>query len=187
MSIRRLFFDTETTGLPKFPLQPSRLYNNYNNCRIVEIAWIITDDEEIITEKRYIIRPDGWTIPNQAFKIHGISQDEALNNGIDILTVFDDLFKDLNGVHYLVAHNIPFDVYVTKAEMHRYNNQKLIKRFSDCKKYCTLEKSRRMFKGQKNNLGAVYKRLFNSTFKAHTALSDTRACKDIFYAMKKLK
>lgn len=188
--VKRLFFDTETTGLPYFPLPPSKDYKKYNRCRIVEIAWVVTEgnDGKIISEKRFLVSPNNWVIPVEISKIHGISQEMVKEEGISIDKVFDELLKDLEGVKWLVAHNTPFDVYVTKAEFHRYKRDKLVKRFEECKKYCTLVKSRCIWPGQKNNLSSVFERLFEYKFEgAHTALEDTKACKDVFFKIRKMK
>jgi len=53
-----LFFDTETTGLPKNWKAPSSAVNNWP--RMVQIAWVLADDEGNTLETfSAIIRPEG--------------------------------------------------------------------------------------------------------------------------------
>ena len=67
-----LFFDTETTGIPKNYDAPISDVNNWP--RLVQLAFIKTDwDGNIIESRDFVIRPEGFIIPNDASKIHGIS------------------------------------------------------------------------------------------------------------------
>ena len=63
-----LFFDTETTGLPPKNAKWDEDFNEFPY--LCEVAWIFGRKTE-----SHIIRPDGWTIPEDASKIHGIPQE----------------------------------------------------------------------------------------------------------------
>ena len=68
-----LFFDTETTGTDP------RL------ARAVEIAWIVcTGDGQIVKEETHLVKPKGFTIPDQAAAIHGITTEIAEAEGLDL-------------------------------------------------------------------------------------------------------
>lgn len=73
----KLFIDTETTGLP---LNDNLPYTDLKNWPyLVQVALIIEDDNYGILAKRNIIlKPDGYTIPESATKIHGISNERAV-------------------------------------------------------------------------------------------------------------
>lgn len=71
-----LIFDTETTGLPKNFKAPISDTDNWPRC--IQIAWQLHDfDGSLIENKDFIIYPDGFDVPFQAEKIHGISTDLA--------------------------------------------------------------------------------------------------------------
>jgi DNA polymerase III epsilon subunit-like protein len=100
-----LFFDTETTGLPKYPSSDYR-----NQPRLVQIAWILADqNKEIISKNSFIIKPDGFRIPTRVIKIHGISTDKATRDGVNIYSVLHHFLSDTNYADVLVAHNVAFD------------------------------------------------------------------------------
>lgn len=57
-----LFFDTETTGLPKRWNAPVTDLENWP--RLVQLAWIMYDDRGNMLESRdVIVKPEGFTIP----------------------------------------------------------------------------------------------------------------------------
>ena len=67
-----LIFDTETTGLPKNWKAPLTDGENWPRC--IQIAWQLHDgDGNCISHEDYLIYPEGYTIPYDAEKIHGIS------------------------------------------------------------------------------------------------------------------
>ena len=75
-----LFFDVETTGLP---LQRNRTkYDLWNWPRMVQIAWLMNNEKgKIIYEKDAIIFPEGFQIPSDVVKIHGITTTIAKRKG----------------------------------------------------------------------------------------------------------
>ena len=88
-----LFFDTETTGLPRNWKAPLSDLNNWP--RLVQLAWLHYDkDGNKIAENNYIIKPDGFTIPVDASRIHGISNEIALSKGISLQEVLSE-FQNL--------------------------------------------------------------------------------------------
>ena len=67
-----LVFDTETTGLPSNWNAPITDVNNWPRC--VQIAWQLHDElGELVEQKDFLIKPDGFDIPYEAEKIHDIS------------------------------------------------------------------------------------------------------------------
>ena len=67
-----LFFDTETTGLPKRYNAPMDDLDNWP--RLVQVAWILFDEEgKEIVSNSYIVRPEGFIIPKESSLIHGIT------------------------------------------------------------------------------------------------------------------
>lgn len=75
-----LFFDTETTGVPKNMEAPLNDFNNWP--RMVQIAWLLYDKERnVIVDKNYIIFPSDFSIPPQASAIHSITTTRAKFEG----------------------------------------------------------------------------------------------------------
>jgi DNA polymerase III epsilon subunit-like protein len=75
-----LFFDTETTGFPKNWKAPLTDLDNWP--RMVQIALILGDKKDNrIEQQDYIIKPEGFKIPKDATKVHGITTKKAINHG----------------------------------------------------------------------------------------------------------
>src|SRR3954470_7729047 len=75
------FFDTETTGLARNWKAPVSDVANWP--RVVQLAWVECDESgTIISEAEWIIRPDGYTIPVEASRIHGITMEKAVDVGV---------------------------------------------------------------------------------------------------------
>ena len=87
-----LIFDTETTGLPKNWSAPITDSDNWP--RAIQIAWQLHDDMgNCIEHEDYLIRPDGFDIPFDAERIHGISTELAQRDGLPLGEVLGK-FKD---------------------------------------------------------------------------------------------
>ena len=85
-----LFFDTETTGLPKKWQAPVSDLDNWP--RIVQLAWILSDDKgKQLAGQNYIIKPEGFLIPEESSRVHGISTEKAMNEGIALEKALSDL------------------------------------------------------------------------------------------------
>jgi DNA polymerase III epsilon subunit-like protein len=104
-----LFLDTETTGLPKFK-KVSAVNSPGNWPDIVSVAWAVYEKDGTHVCSRYsIIKPNGWLIPTESTKIHGITLQFAEENGRPLETVLKELESDLKTVDTVVAHNMEFD------------------------------------------------------------------------------
>ena len=107
-SIMYLFFDTETTGLPRNWKAPLTDLNNWP--RLVQLAYLFYDKNgNKISAGDFIIKPEGFTIPADASRIHGISTERAIREGHLLQTVLQDFQSLINQAEYLVAHNMRFD------------------------------------------------------------------------------
>ncbi|MFY8137510.1 MAG: hypothetical protein ACOVMR_05370, partial [Flavobacteriales bacterium] len=110
-----LIFDTETTGLPGSWSAPITDSNNWPRC--VQLAWQLHDlDGKLVNRGNYIIKPEGYSIPFNAEKVHGISTDRAMREGHDLKEVLDIFFADVDRATYLSGHNIEFDINIMGAE-----------------------------------------------------------------------
>lgn len=110
-----LIFDTETTGLPKNYNAPLEDLDNWP--RLVQLAWQVhANDGSLISDKNYIIKPEGYTIPFNAQKIHGISTKRAEEEGHDLNEVLSIFSEDLTSVKAVIGHNVEFDLNIVGAE-----------------------------------------------------------------------
>ncbi|WP_321316315.1 3'-5' exonuclease [Labilibaculum sp.] len=183
-----LFFDTETTGLPKRWNAPVTDLDNWP--RLVQLAWLLYDsrDNEIKRANRIII-PEGFIIPPEASKVHGISTQKAIDNGIDLSEALNEFSKVLNEADFLIAHNISFDEVIIGAEFLRKD---IKSRLINIPKICTMKTTTNVCKipgrsGYKwPNLTELHQYLFQKGFDgAHDALADVKACADCFFELKK--
>ena len=113
-----LIFDTETTGLPKKWNAPVTDSDNWPRC--IQLAWQLHDIKgDLISNHSYLIKPDNFTIPFEAEKIHGISTDLASQIGKNIKEVLELFVQDYNKSGFLVGHNVKFDINIVGAELFR--------------------------------------------------------------------
>ncbi|MDP2042871.1 MAG: 3'-5' exonuclease, partial [Algoriphagus sp.] len=67
-----LFFDTETTGLPKN--YKAEITDLDNWPRLVQLAYLIySPNGKLEVERNYILKPQNFKIPLEATNIHGIT------------------------------------------------------------------------------------------------------------------
>lgn len=185
----KLFFDTETNGLPimkNYSYYHPKNLKYYDSSRIIDIAYIIYDnDGNKIKENNYLIKPENFTIDNS--EIHGITYEQALNDGKNIKEVFEEFYNDLNeyNVDSIIAHNINFDVNVILSECYRMNYKHLINIILKINKECTMDIGKNYMKSNKNpKLINLYQFLFSKDIvQEHRALSDTKICAECYYKM----
>jgi DNA polymerase III subunit epsilon len=185
-----IVFDTETTGLPKNWNAPVTDTNNWP--RMVQIAWLVYDKTgNQLDAKDYIIRPEGYNIPKDVEKIHGISTERALFEGRDLFSVLKEFLGVVEKSAYMVAHNIVFDEKIIGAEIVRtkinYTRNPAIRRI------CTKEASTDYCKlpgpyGYKwPNLSELHKKLFgNHLEEAHQAQIDVQVTGKCFWELVRL-
>ncbi|YCJ93077.1 MAG: DNA polymerase III subunit alpha [Candidatus Karelsulcia muelleri] len=178
-----IIFDTETTGLPK----------NYNAPiinwpRLVRLSWCLYDENlKLIELKDYIIKPEGFEIPFNSTKIHGISTEEALEKGYKINFVLEKFKIRIKNYKFLIGHNIYFDLKVLCAEFIRLNKihdlykKKIIDTKEKSINFCAIKRGKGKLKWP--TLTELYKKLFNDTFIAHDSKSDVLATSKCFFEL----
>ncbi|MDY8134803.1 DNA polymerase III subunit alpha [Aquimarina sp. 2201CG5-10] len=113
-----LIFDTETTGLPKRWDAPISDSENWPRC--IQIAWQLHDAMgNCIEHEDYLVKPDGFNIPYDAEKIHGISTELAEQEGISLQEVLEKFNIALSKTKFVVGQNVGFDVNIMGAEFYR--------------------------------------------------------------------
>lgn len=128
-----LIFDTETTGLPQNYNAPLTDFDNWP--RLVQIAWQLHDNTgKLLSAENLIVRPDGFTIPFNAEKVHGISTERALEEGWPLAEVLQRFNRDLEKTERLIAHNIEFDMAIVGCE---YLRENIKTPFHEIEQFCT--------------------------------------------------
>lgn len=204
-----LAFDTETTGLPDWN-QPSEAPQQPH---LVEIAALLYDGTTEVDRFHTIIRPDGWEIPEEVAKIHGITTERALDEGIPE----PEAVARFLAMHALadlrVAHNEAFDQRILRIALKRYGNgasgwdmltqeerDAIADAFKAAPSYCTSNKAKPIMKlpptekmlanprfrnsYKQPNLQEAHQHFLGQTFEgAHGALADAEACARVYFAM----
>lgn len=187
---RLLFFDTETTGVPLNYKASSSDTKNWP--RLVQLAWVLTDEEgNRIHTGNLIVKPEGFIIPTDATRVHGITTQRANEEGVPLAEVIEQFKADLDVATYIVGHNIEFDKKIVGAEMIRLGMKDELEKKKSC---CTMQSSidfckipgKYGFKYPK--LQELYRKLFDRDFEdAHNAMSDIEATEKCFWELLKRK
>ncbi|WP_291128405.1 DNA polymerase III subunit alpha [Flavobacterium sp. UBA7682] len=113
-----LIFDTETTGLPKRWGAPISDTDNWPRC--IQIAWQLHDAMgNLIEHQDYLVKPEGFNIPYDAERIHGISTELAQEQGIPLAVVLEKFNIALAKAKFIVGQNVGFDVNIMGCEFYR--------------------------------------------------------------------
>ncbi|MGB7294981.1 MAG: 3'-5' exonuclease [Candidatus Aminicenantales bacterium] len=186
---RFFLFDCETTGLPR-----TRYFSPHDVDawpRLVQVAWGCYDSDGNAGEAAcHIIRPEGFRIPADATKIHGITQARALRAGRDLGEVLDEFLEasEKPGI-VLVAHNLAYDFGVIGAELVRVGKPL---RFLDIPGICTMKSTTEIcrlprpggFGFKWPTLEELHVHLFGRAYAgAHDAARDLEACARSFFRL----
>lgn len=187
-----LIYDTETTGLPKNYNAP--ITDSENWPRLVQLAWQLhAADGSLIEAQNFIIKPEGFDIPFNSEKIHGISTKKALEEGISLQEALDRFTTVLSKTKIVVGHNIEFDVNIMGAEYMRVGNAAPIMDMpsldtkNESTEFCAIPGGKGgRFKWPK--LDELHIKLFDETFvEAHNAAADVAATARCFLELVRLR
>jgi DNA polymerase-3 subunit epsilon len=138
----------------------------------------------------FIIKPEGFTIPIEVTRIHGISTEKALKDGQTINSVLQHFNALIEQANYLVAHNMSFDEKIIGAEFLRNG---MINSTATKKKICTMQRTtdfcaiRGPYGYKWPKLSELHYKLFRTNFdEAHNAAVDITATAKCFWELKRL-
>jgi DNA polymerase III epsilon subunit-like protein len=114
-----LFFDCETTGLPRIRYFSPEVAEEWPH--LVQLAWARYDGQgRPGPVQSHIVRPEGFTIPADSTRIHGISDAQARKVGRELSAVLDEFLEAAYAPRTaLVAHNFDYDRGVIGSELVR--------------------------------------------------------------------
>lgn len=177
-----LAFDTETDGIV--------------NPNLVELGAVLMEDGRELACVSLIIKPDGWEVPLEATKIHGIAHATALTAGVPLLIAIATLTNLWSGAFVRVAHNLEFDdKVIRRAIQHLGRESRIAWPRGECTKdlaapILNLPPTERMVaagyggKPKSPSLREAYQFFFNEDPPgAHSALADARACARVYLAI----
>ena len=181
--------DVETNGLIGQRGAMPTDHNLYLFPRIVQFSWgLYTETGECKEVKDFIIKPNGWTMDGSD-RIHGITQERAATEGVDILDVLTRYQYDIeNHCCKLVCHNVDFDKQVVQSELIRADMN-----VADVETYCTMKETADFCKlfprkhGQYKwpRLEELYRILFKETMQhPHNSYYDVVNCAKCYFAFK---
>jgi DNA polymerase-3 subunit alpha len=187
-----LIFDTETTGLPRNWNAPITDTDNWPRC--IQIAWQLHDDKGTLIEHQdFMIRPEGFNIPYDAERIHGISTDLAMEQGELLQDVLVKFNHAVSQSKFIVGQNIGFDINIMGCEYFRLgmDNPLAPAPILDTCTETTAELLRlpggRGGKFKLPNLTELHQYLFGEPFaEAHNATADVEATTRCFFQLLKL-
>lgn len=194
------FYDTETTGLPLFN-EPSE---HPDQPHIVQLAAALVDldTRETVASLDVVVRPDGWTIPDEVAAVHGITTAHATAVGVPE-SVALSLFLELWGRRTRIAHNEQFDARIIRIAQHRAGElEPELVAWKNGVAECTARKATpivkcpptaKMIAAGRNhyktaNLGeAVQFFTDKPLMNAHSAMADVKGCMDVYFAIQDLQ
>ena len=174
-----IVLDTETTGLS-------------SDARIVSICWgLFTETGRKIAIKSHIIFPDGYTIPEDASAIHGITSAEARRKGVQVQGLLiapnDDINHNKPAMY--VGHNVSFDRPIVVNE---YRRAGIRAHLASLPTYCTMENTTDLCELPPFRYGSykwprleeLHRHLFGHVHAdAHNAEGDVRACAACYFKL----
>ncbi|MGD0781454.1 MAG: 3'-5' exonuclease [Candidatus Aminicenantales bacterium] len=183
------FFDCETTGLPVRRNLSVRDVDGWP--RLVQLAWASYDAwGRPQSAESHVVRPEGFLIPADASKIHGISQEKAIETGEPVGDVLNRFARAVDEpFDAVIAHNLEYDINVVGAELLRAN---LTSRLFDRPGLCTMKTTTGLlqlpgpygFKWPK--LEELYVFLFGTSYDGtHDAARDVEACAKCFFELRR--
>lgn len=190
------FFDTETTGLPMFK-EPSE---DPSQPHIVDICGLLYTAAGVLVDSfEAMIKPDGWEIPSDVAAIHGITNEIALEQGIDEGLALEGFMDIWRRAGLRVAHNVSFDDRILRIGLKRFFGDEAADEFKAGPKYCTCQTTTNIVKcpptekmiaagrGGQFKQPSVAEALLHFTGEelvgGHRARADAEACARIYFAM----
>ena len=157
--------------------------------RLVQLAFLqVSEYGAERCRKSFLIKPSGFEIPAAATRVHGITTQTALEQGVELQTALNEFSQAISESTLLIAHNMRFDENVVASEFHRTQTKN---KLHSIKKLCTMTettgycqiKNGRSFKWP--SLVELHKKLFGKGFDGeHDALQDVLACTKCFFELK---
>jgi DNA polymerase-3 subunit epsilon len=168
MEKKLIVLDTETTGLEV-----------EQGHRVIEIGAVLLDGRKRTDQHFHTFLNPKRAIDEEAQKVHGISNEQLLNEP-EFSEIAEQFLEFVDG-GILIIHNAAFDLGFLNAELKRASSQ-YPKLEEICEVEDTLLLARSKFPGQRNSLDALSSRFEISGYDRsfHGALLDANILADVF-------
>lgn len=164
--------------------------DNFFSRRVVEIAWVLCDDEgNQLESKQYLVKPYGYTeIAPKAIKYHGITTKCANELGSDASLVFKEFASILRHIPedgFVIAHNMKHENSVFQCNLGK-EHQAVWDSTPKCDTLSKLLLKYTKYKGQQRRWGVELSELYRSiasthkSYVAHSANDDVQMTWEIF-------
>lgn len=170
----------------------------------MDIAALLYDEQgNQVDSFEAVIRPDGWTIPDEAAAIHGITNEMAMDMGIPEAEALEGFLAIHECAGLRVAHNLPFDDRILRIALVRYRGEEAANQFRAGAGYCTCSNSTRIVQCpptakmiaagrgkqfKQPNLAEAYRFFTGEELTgAHRAKADAEGCARVYFALQALK
>ena len=91
--------------------------------RLVQLAWqVYNEDQELLEEFDFIIKPNGLIIPGNASEVHKITTEKANEQGVDLIKVLKLFLKSSDEANLLIAHNYDYSIMASEFLRNGLNN-----------------------------------------------------------------
>jgi DNA polymerase-3 subunit epsilon len=159
--------------------------------RVVQLGWMLFSERgSMVMQREWIIKPEGYVIPEEATAVHGITNEQA-KQGAELQEVLCELSNHIATADTVVCHNAAFDLPIIQAEFYRaflFGCDM----FANLKQVCTMRTATPLCKlpgpyGYKwPKLTELHQYLFGCGYDGeHSALSDARATARCYWEMKR--
>ncbi len=194
-----IFYDTETNGLPQWNL-PSE---DPSQPHVTQLAAELCDERSgnTIATMDVLIKPDGWTIPDDLAQLTGITTERAIADGIPLADALQQFTGMWRRTAMRVGHNESFDARMLRIEYFRVLpvDDPFHDQWKGGAAFCTQGKSTKIINlpptakmlaaGRKHakspNLGEAYEYFTGKKLEgAHNAAVDLAATKAVYYSIK---
>lgn len=187
----KLFYDCETTGFidQRLPVE------HHLQPHLVQLGLILTTDSEMeVASADLTVRPEGYQIPEQASKVHGITTEIAREIGVPFATVMSVFLQLRANASEVVTFNRSYDDFIIRASIHRTGrvpshpgptkNTCCMALVTPIMKMAQTEKMKGTPWAHKNpKLEEAYSFFMKRPMvNAHNAIWDARATKEIYFA-----
>ena len=158
--------------------------------RIVEFAYKISHDEPV---QSYVINQEGFIIPDDVIKIHGITNEIAAASTYKLKDIINRILAEGVGAKFVVGHNIYFETSIIKANTIRLCKEENIRATAYGDLEILLDKDKRIDTVRKGmaitkkwpKLHELYHALFGKDFNRHHAADDCQATYECYVELKK--
>ncbi len=176
-------FDTETNCMPLWKERSE----SEGQPHMVQLAVMRVDEDtrQVKQTLDVIIKPEGWTITQETIDIHGITQEYAMDVGVSERTALEMFLAMHEGCSKRIAYNTTFDNRIIRIGLHRYFGEEIADKFKEEPYECAMRLANKAVKAKSQTLEVAYKALTGKDLiNAHSALADTQACLDVYFAAK---